>query len=214
MLTFVKGYREKNVCGGARKTQLEEKKVGGQEGELLSRIIIQHIRVYPTCYLIIIIFNRIEHYFVISSFFFLSIFAVFDKILFIFKTILISFFVLGLAIYILSFYDETRYKAIKAQVAPVWHSALTRLFSPETVVKVDAILLQTGNTLNNGILNGYKYTVTQSQRFYKYVSTDETIQRYVNTVKVSVLELWSKISNSTGSATATASGGQQQKSSS
>lgn len=121
--------------------------------------------------------------------------AVFEKVFLLIKMIVFLALVIGAGVYFLSFYNEARYKALKAQVYPLWRSGLTRVCNEEQSAKVEAILLQAGNTINYVIVTGAELVVAKSKQFYVYVTTDEKIQQYVKNAKESVLGLWAKVSS-------------------
>lgn len=114
------------------------------------------------------------------------------------RTIVFGALIAGISVYILSFYDEGRYKAIKAQVYPLWRSGLTRVCNEEQSTKVEAILLQAGNTVNQFIVTSTKVVAVKTKQFYVYVTTDEKIQQYVKNVKETVLGLWAKVTSGGG----------------
>lgn len=124
--------------------------------------------------------------------------AAFDKIILLIKTIILSALIIGISVYIVSFYDEARYKAIKAQVYPLWRSGLTRVCSEEQSTKIEAALLQGGNAINQVVVRSTKVIATKLKQFYVYVTTDEKIQLYVKSAKEKVLELWAKVSSGGG----------------
>lgn len=109
-----------------------------------------------------------------------------------------SALITGIALYILSFYDEGRYKAVKAQVYPLWRSGLTRVCNEEQSTRVEAILLQAGNAVNQVIVTSTEVVVEKSKQFYFYVTTDEKIQQFVKNAKETVLGLWAKVSSGGG----------------
>lgn len=123
---------------------------------------------------------------------------VLEKIFSLSKKIIVTILFICIPFYILSFYDETRYKAIKGQFYPVWHSGLTRVCSEDSATKIEAFLVQYGTILNNTIVSCAKIMLSKSKQFYVYLTTDETILNYVNNAKTTIGDFWSKISNSGG----------------
>lgn len=119
----------------------------------------------------------------------------FEKVFLLIRTIVLSALLVGIAVYILSFLDEGRYKAIKAQVYPLWRSGLTRVCNEEQSAKVEAVLLQAGDTVNRFIVTSTTVAVAKSKQFYIYVTTDEKIQQHVKNAKETVLGLWAKVSS-------------------
>ncbi|XP_065219900.1 leucine-rich repeat-containing protein 59 [Planococcus citri] len=121
-----------------------------------------------------------------------------DWISFMFKVNLFIVFVTIAALYTLSFVNEPYYRSLKSQAYPVFHSALTRVLSEDSTVKVEAILKQTETTVNTTVITGAKFVSAQSQRFYTYVTTDPTIQRYISSAKTSINDLYNKIKSAGG----------------
>lgn len=121
------------------------------------------------------------------------------------KSALLLALMLSVMVYILSFYDEARYSALKKKFYPVWRSALTRVCDEDSANKLEVILVQYGNTVNKSIVTGTKLLVAKYKQFHTYVTTDETIQGYVNSTKTVVQEYWLKLRSM-------ASGDEKQKS--
>lgn len=103
-----------------------------------------------------------------------------------------------LGLYILSFVNEPLYRSLKTQASPVFHTALTRVFTEDTTVKIEAALKQTETTVNTTVITSAKFVSTQSQKFYTYVTTDPTIQRYISSAKASFNDLYNKIKSAGG----------------
>lgn len=112
------------------------------------------------------------------------------------KTSFYAAFLLLLIFYLTQFVNENRYKYIKSEVAPYLHSGLTRVLSEENTAKVEAGLVQAEATLNRTVVTGVKYVITRGKQAYTYVLTDPTIRSYVTNAKVSINELWSKLTSS------------------
>ena len=107
---------------------------------------------------------------------------------FLFRTLFISLLVIGIGVYVLSFYDENRYKAIKVRFYPYWQSAVSRVLTAEQTVQLEARLLMAGHHINQTIVNTGKTVALKSKQLYTYVTTDKDIQKYVGQAKKKALD--------------------------
>lgn len=121
------------------------------------------------------------------------------QIFFLIRLLFFCVFLTGTGVYILSFYDENRYKAIKMLVYPYWHTGVSRVLNPEQTLMLEAQLFSLGNRINEAIINTCKMMLILWKTFYTYITTDETIPNYTKMAKTTIQDWWEKIIDLIGS---------------